>query len=146
MDPEAMDWEPCGMDKDVDLVPSESVRDMADRIAFDQKRRTNTIEGDSETADDNEELGPPGRKGTVPIITVPQTRPLHKSRVEPVPPDDEEFKAEAAAPGLTPSPLPSVARHFESLDQANTEAAETLDLRRQPLDVDMGEIARSPED
>ena len=38
------------------------------------------------------------------------------------------------------------AHHFKSLNSAEREAAETLILRRQRLDVDMWEIAMSPEE
>ena len=121
-----LDWEPYGAEMDLDLVPSDP-----------------EDEGEPELSSPS----PPPRWMRRRTVRTPSDSPTPQAtRVEPIPPDDAELNAEAAAKARAlVSSLPFT-HHFKSLDAAKTQAAETLVLRRQPLDVDMWEIAMSPEE
>ena len=135
-EPESMEWEPCGMDTAMDLGMDEVELDQVEPDGEDRLDE----EGESELSD-----SPPPRRIGMRRLRTPSDSPTPQAtRVEPIPPDEAELNAEAAAKARELVANLPFAHHFRALDAAETQAAETLVLRRQPLDVDMWEIAMSP--
>ena len=117
-----LDWEPYGAEMDLDLVPSDP-----------------EDEGEPELSSPSP---PPRRIGRRRVRTPSETPTPQPTTVRPIPLDDEQLTAEAAAKARAlVSSLP-FAHHFRPLE---TTGLELLALRQQPLDVDMWEIAMGPE-
>lgn len=145
MEPEPMELEPCTMDDGMEIDMGYGMD--SDEVSREPEALAEDEEGEIELGTPS----PPPRRITRHRVRTPSDSPdppinPQPTRVEPIPEDDEVRSAELAAKArelITSLPFK---HHFKPMDNPHAMAGAHMVVRRQPLDVDMWEIAMSPEE